>query len=143
LKLSDNFMHLPHFRRIVVGVAGLWTVLSAPVAAIGLPSGVEADVHEVLIEEIGTESWLRFRMIAPQIGRQRDDAPDFALLEQDFPHICETLVLPYLVEYELNPDRVVISVSDRAVRFGTSNPAATQYFEMFRIENGLCIWEAY
>ncbi|THH35804.1 hypothetical protein E4Z66_12025 [Aliishimia ponticola] len=108
-----------------------------------LPSGVSADLQEVLIDTVGSETWIRFRFIAPKIARDSDSAPDFAMLEPDFSHLCVNLAVPYLQNYELEPDKVVISMSDRAVKFGLSDPDATQYFEQFRVEKGDCIWEGF
>lgn len=108
-----------------------------------LPSGVEAELQEVLVETIGAETWVRFRLLAAEIDRHRADAPAFGELEQDFPHLCRTLALPYLETYALDADRVVISLADRDVEFGVTDPEATQYFELFRVGDGTCVWEAF
>ena len=39
--------------------------------------GVEADLHEVLVEAIGDKTWVRFRLLAPEIDRDRAEAPGF------------------------------------------------------------------
>ena len=39
------------------------------------------------------------------------------------------------------PEQIVISLMDRLVDFGATNPDATQFFEAYRIEDGTCIWE--
>ncbi len=113
--------------------------------ALHVPSGQAVTLGEVLIDDrsgkVG-ETWVRFRFIAPQIGDQGGDVPyDTAAADMD--HLCQNLVLPYLAQYALEPARVVISLSDRPVPFGTSAPDATQYFEAYRPENTLCIWEAF
>lgn len=152
---QDSFTFFGKFRRLVqrdaFRAAGLGRVVlpaalvGVPVslAAIELPSGVEAELHEVLVEEIGEENWIRFRFLAPDIDRTRSGAPAFAELERDFPHLCMTLAIPYLETHALGAERIVISISDRVVEFGLSNPDATQYFEQFRIDGDSCIWEAF
>ena len=39
------------------------------------------------------------------------------------------------------PARVIVSMSDRPTEFGAAVPEATQFFEAYRIEKGVCIWE--
>ena len=53
------------------------------------------------------------------------------------------MALPYIAEHGLEADKIVISLADREVAFGASDPAATQYFDQFSIENGDCIWEVF
>ena len=115
----------------------------SPVAALDLPSGTQAALQEVLVDQVGQAQYVRFRFVAPTIDRTLDHAPDYAALEGDFPHLCSEVALPYLSEYQLSADKIVISVADRMMDFGTTDPDATQYFEQFRAENGLCIWEGF
>ena len=57
--------------------------------------------------------------------------------------LCQSLALPYLAHHTLEPERVVISLSDRAVPFGEQDPAATQFFETYSLRDGVCIWEEF
>ena len=110
--------------------------------ALQVPSGQPVTLDEVLVDDSEGEVWVRFRFIAPQIGAAQDKVPyDTAAADMD--HLCQNLVLPYLTKYALEPARVVLSLSDRAVPFGTANPQATQFFEAYRPENAICIWEAF
>ena len=56
-------------------------------------------------------------------------------------HLCETLAVPYVAQHKLEPARVVISFSDRALDFGATDPDTTQFFEAYRLEDARCIWE--
>jgi hypothetical protein len=107
-----------------------------------VPSGQAIDLLEVLIDEVDAEVWIRFRFLAPQIGKGRDGL-DFAAVESDFPHLCAQVVLPYLQEFDLQPDVVVISMFDRPVEFGASDAEATQFIEAFRVSEGFCAWEVF
>lgn len=107
-----------------------------------VPSGQPLTLGEVLIDDSQGETWLRFRFIAPRIGGESDAVP-YDIAAADIDHLCQHLVLPYLAKYALEPARVVISLSDRAVPFGTTNSDATQFFEAYRPENDTCIWEAF
>lgn len=117
--------------------------LCAQAETLDLPSGVQAALEEVLIDQLGDEQYVRFRFVAPLIDRDLDHAPQYAQMEGDFPHLCRAIALPYLAHYALSADKIVISLADRRVAFGTSDPDATQYFEQFRAENGDCIWEGF
>ncbi len=110
--------------------------------ALEVPSRQPVTLGEVLIDDATGELWVRFRFIAPKIG----DGPEQVTYETssgDMDYLCLFLVLPYLAQYELQPSRVVISLSDRPVPFGATDPDATQYFDAYRPENASCIWEAF
>ena len=115
----------------------------APAAyAQDVPSGQVVALHEVLIDEVNAQNWLRFRFIAPQIARDGGGIT-FAQAEPDMAHLCQATAVPYMAEYGLSADMIVISMSDQIVEFGETNPDATQFFDAFRVENETCIWEAF
>ena len=122
----------------VMITAGVPVQAGAP--QITVPSGQPVDLQEVLIDDLGAETWLRFRFIAPQITREALDAETAA---QDMMHLCQNLALVYMTDFELEGDVIVVSLSDRPTEFGQADPDATQVFEAFRPEGGTCIWEGY
>ncbi|MBK0329143.1 hypothetical protein I5535_17850 [Rhodobacteraceae bacterium F11138] len=109
---------------------------------IEVPSGQDIALNEVLIDRQSGETWVRFRFVAPQIARQTGTVK-YTQAAGDMDHLCQTLVLPYLADYELSANRVVISLSDRTVPFGVADSEATQFFETYRPEDAGCIWEEY
>ena len=116
---------------------------SAVAQQVTLPSGLQAALHDVVVDEVGSETWLRMRFIAPQLDPTAQDAASFADIEADFTAICSKLGGPYAARHGLAPDKIVVSLADRAVAFGTTDPAATQYFEQFRWDGADCIWESF
>ena len=122
----------------------IFCALAGPVAAqqMQVPSGQPVTLNEVLIDERPGEIWVRFRFIAPDIARD-GGAINYDIAAPDMDHLCETMALAYLQQYELTPTRVVISLSDRVVPFGTPTPEATQFFEAYRPETTRCIWEEF
>ena len=116
------------------------TLAATPALAIDVPSGQPVELHEVLVDDLGDEVWLRFRFIAPEIAREGGSIT-YATAEPDFMHLCETLALPYIAEYALSGDVIVISLADRDTEFGLPDPDATQFFEAFRPVDNTCIWE--
>jgi hypothetical protein len=124
------------------GCALALALFAFPVEAQTLPSGQTVELREVLIDSVGTERWLRFRFLAPEIAREtgrityEEAAPDMDLL-------CNGLAVDYLKENALTADKIAISLSDRDVVFGAADPEATQFFELYSFQDGTCVWEAF
>ncbi|WP_306005826.1 DUF6497 family protein [Aquicoccus porphyridii] len=108
-----------------------------------LPSGLDAELHEMFLDvkPDGLLTYARFRFIAPDIAGA--DAPDFSERIGDMEFLCDSYAMPHVAATPEPVDRIVISLSDRAVAFGQPDPDATQFFEAFSIENGACIWEEF
>lgn len=122
--------------------ACVFALLAFPLAAAEVPSGQDVTLHEVLIDEQEGVTWLRFRFLAPQIVGGEGQIP-YEVAGQDMLHLCEVVALPYMDEYRLSGDKVVISFMDQITEFGQSDPDVTQYFESFRPENGVCMWDEF
>ncbi|MEM6372250.1 MAG: DUF6497 family protein [Pseudomonadota bacterium] len=120
----------------------IFSLLGAAASAQDVPSGQSLVLHEVLVDEVSAETWLRFRFVAPQIAREDGDV-SYADAEPDFQHLCTNFALPYVQEYDLAPQVVVVTLMDRPVPFGQADSAATQFIEAFRITSGACDWEAF
>ncbi|MCL6283173.1 DUF6497 family protein [Ruegeria sp. 2012CJ41-6] len=111
-------------------------------ARIPVPSGQPVELLDVLLDTNPGALWLRFRFMAPTIGETAEQVGYDAAID-DMEFLCNKLVVPYVGKHELDPARIVISLSDRSVEFGRSDPKATQYFETYRLEGARCIWEEY
>jgi hypothetical protein len=106
-------------------------------ASRSLPSGQTVELFEVLVDQVGLESWLRFRFLAPEIGKTETDLT-FAQTQSDFEVLCAEVALPYMAEFDLTADVVVVALLDRPVEFGVADPEATQFIETFRVDGGQC-----
>ncbi|WP_254868678.1 DUF6497 family protein [Phaeobacter sp. HF9A] len=106
---------------------------------IPVPSGQPVTLSEVLLDEAPGALWARFRFVAPQIAGQTEQGDS----AEDIDYLCARLALPYVAHHQISPARVVISLADRAVPFGTSAPEATQFFETYRIADDTCVWEGF
>ncbi len=115
---------------------------ATPALAIDVPSGQPLELQEVLVDRHDTQTWLRFRFVAPQIARDTG-ALGYVDTVPDFLHLCASLAVPYMADYQLSGDVIVISLADRATEFGVPDPDVTQFFEAFRIRDGACIWEEF
>ncbi|MBW4707557.1 hypothetical protein KX928_07140 [Roseobacter sp. YSTF-M11] len=107
---------------------------------IEVPSGQPLELYEVLVDEVGAEAWVRFRFLAPDISRLGGTV-SFADAEGDLAYLCAQVALPYLSEFALSADVVAVTLLDRPVEFGQSDPDATQFIDVFRVTSGSCIWE--
>ncbi|MEO0670306.1 MAG: DUF6497 family protein [Pseudomonadota bacterium] len=107
-----------------------------------LPSGQTVTLDEVLIDQVGAEAWMRFRFLAPAIAGG-EEGLGYAAVEGDFAVLCEDVARPYLAEFALEADVVVISLMDRTVPFGVADAEATQFFETFRVTDGACDWQEF
>lgn len=105
-----------------------------------VPSGQPVTLHEVLVDETADMNRLRFRFIAPQIARD-GGAQTYESSADDMLYLCSTLAIPYIAEYALTGEVIVISLADRETEFGVADPDATQFFEQFRADGDTCIWE--
>lgn len=121
-------------------------LLAAPAALFALAAAAEehAEVPEVpsgqilsLFEVIHEDGLQRWRFLAPGVRGHDIDA-----VLEDMQVLCDDFVLPRLAE-GTTPDEIVVSLMDRVVEFGESDPDARQHFEAYRVESGLCIWEVF
>lgn len=109
---------------------------------IAVPSGQEITLQDVIWNAPGPEGLaLRFRFLAPGIAP--GGGVDFDTAAADMQHLCDRYALPRIAEGVAPPEQVIISMSDVAVPFGEAAPEATQFFESYRIEGGVCQWEMF
>jgi Family of unknown function (DUF6497) len=111
-------------------------------ALIAVPSGQVVTLQEVVWNAPGAQGLtLRFRFVAPGIAP--GGGVDFEAAMADMQALCDTFALPRMAEFGPLVQQVIISLADRAVVFGATEPDVTQFFEAYRIEDGACIWEIY
>ena len=125
----------------------LWavTLAATPVSAepVLVPSGQPISLVEVIENAPGTtEATYRFRFMAPAISRE-GGVIDTATALADMEALCQDVALPWLQSRDSQTGQVIISLSDRPVTFGDAAPEATQFFEAYRVENGVCVWEEF
>jgi hypothetical protein len=110
--------------------------------ATALPSGQTVTLQEVILDDIGGSPVVRFRFLAPDIARNGGTV-GFDQAALDMATLCETIAIPYIAQNAIAADHVVISLSDRAIEFGSTDPEATQYFDAFHLQDDSCIWEGF
>ena len=121
--------------------------LAARTAAEGRPvvpallSGMAAGLQEIRYDEKpdGQFTYYRFRFVVPEISGARPKGVEERARDMEF--LCNDYALVAIGDDQTPYDRIVISIADQETEFGVANPDATQFFESFRVENGVCIWE--
>ena len=109
-------------------------------AEVALPSGLEAALLEGFVElQPDGARWGRFRYVMPALA----EGADFDAVQQDFSALCEGQALPMLEAAGETVALVVVSLMDKPMEFGQSDPGTVQYFESFVIRDGRCIWEEF
>ncbi len=117
---------------LIPACAGAQDQTPAPTGgALTLPSGQSVTA----VDAIEDGDVLRLRYLAPQIASEIDS--EAAL--QDIDWLCANVGLPRAGDSA----QVVISLMDRVVPFGETDPEATQYFEAFNVESGSCEIEVF
>lgn len=127
-------------RAILTGATCGFAILAATGAMaqdIAVPSGQPLSFLEFISERDG--ALVRFRFLTPQIGAGYvyDDVIG------DFQVVCDEQVIPVLDANALTPGQIVLSMSAVDIPFGEDNAEVLQFFEIFRPENGICIWEEF
>ena len=93
------------------------------------------------MDDVEGEAWVRFRFVTPQIARESGSI-GYETAAQDMDHLCEQVALPYIGEFALTAEVIVIALADRITEFGIADPEATQFIEAYRADNDTCIWES-
>lgn len=122
------------------------TLLAASLAqaeTVAVPSGQQITYVDTIQNQPGTTGLTyRFRFLAPGIARDSGSV-EFETAAEDMDYLCSTFALERLPIDGPRPSQIIISLSDRPVEFGIPTPEATQFFEAYRVEDGLCIWEGF
>ncbi len=118
------------------GIAGLALAGTGVV----LPSGLEAGLLEGFVEvQPDGARWARFRYVMPALA----EGGDFDRVQDDFIVLCETQALPMLSDAGEDVSQIIVSLMDKPLEFGQSDSGSVQYFEIFAIREGRCIWEEF
>ncbi|WP_136634613.1 DUF6497 family protein [Pseudooceanicola onchidii] len=104
-----------------------------------VPSGMHLTLQEVL-EDLQPDGalWLRLRYVAPDMTRDSR-----AAMEEDFEALCLSQALAYQPVSGEAAAETVISIASAPVEFGANAPEVIQFFEVFRLADGTCIWEGF
>jgi hypothetical protein len=125
-----------------LGWIGVFSLLAVAAGAaddlLDVPSGQPVTFQEMIWDQPGGGLIYRFRFVAPEIGGAGREYED---VEADMVHLCETYAIPRLAQTGPQPSQIVISFAQQETEFGVADPDIIQFFEAYRIEDGICILE--
>lgn len=115
------------------------TTVQGQEEAPAVPSGILLSLQEILEEpQPDGALWLRLRYVAPDLTR---DAR--MQIDGDFESLCISQAVPYTPVAGDAASEVVISIASAPVEFGANAPNIVQFFEVFSLKDGTCIWEGF
>ncbi|MBW7921933.1 MAG: acetolactate synthase [Rubellimicrobium sp.] len=114
-----------------IGAALVLALLPGLALAEGVPSGLAVALYDVVVEP--DTGLARFRFVAPELR-----SLDFQAVEGDLPWLCDHVALPEVRDSGWTVAQIVVSLGDREVPFGESDPDALQYFAGFAFDSGAC-----
>lgn len=107
--------------------------------AVSVPSGRKLSLIDVITNARGPAgATARFRFLAPGL-----DTGDAEAAAADMQAICDSFAIRRIDGMVPAPQQIVISLSSEAVPFGQAAPDVVQFFESYRPENGVCVWEVF
>lgn len=108
----------------------------------GQVSGLAHDLHEVIYQPAGVPTGsvksVRLRYVQPKLAGE--DAVEFAQIEPDFQHLCDSDGIAHLEKSAPNAAEIVISIASEPFEFGETAPEIIQYIDAFDVKDGACVW---
>lgn len=112
-------------------------------AMVVVPSGQAMTLQDVIIDTPSpTAAIYRFRYLAPAIARN-GGTMNFQTSIDDMQALCDGYALKQLAPPLPVSVQIVVSLADREMPFGETDPEATQFFMSFQIKDGQCILEPF
>lgn len=117
-------------------------------APLAVPSGQPVELLEAVVEDHEQEAWLILRYLAPQIARDGGGGNvfDYEATAPDLDYLCNS---EGVREFDARArqgaqiHQIVVTMLDRPLDRGTSDPDVTQFNEAYRVEDGACMMEFY
>ncbi|WP_227445345.1 DUF6497 family protein [Cognatishimia sp. F0-27] len=126
-----------------LGLGAAFAVLAGAAGAddrFAVPSGVMLAFHDIVSAPDDGLATVRFRFLAPDIA---GIDPDPEVIVADMEYLCAKFAKSFVTDAGGPPQEVVITLMSEPTEFGVANPGVTQFFERFRLEDNVCIWEAF
>ena len=124
------------FTPFLFGIVGANVAL----ADIQLVGGDLASPHDILWETDDIHRTLVVRFVVAAIARDGGGV-DYDAAGPDMDRVCTDIAVPVILNTESKIDRILVVFMDQPVPRGQPMPEATQFINVYSLENGRCIWE--
>jgi len=134
---------LPLSAAAVIGLgAPAWAEDDWPTWEVVAPSGQPIVLHELIFEEqpYSGAMVVVVRLLAPLMAGTGLEASE---IRHDMDWACETWGLPASANLSTSPDQIVVELMAAPTTRGQATPEIGQFFETYRLEGPLCIWELF
>lgn len=113
-----------------------------PTGEVEAPSGQPLVLRDLMVEETpwSGEMQIVVRLLAPLIAGEGLSNSE---LRTDMDWACRTWGVPAAQTRASTPDWIVIEMMEAPVERGLSTPGVRRYFETYRLEGPVCIWELF
>ena len=107
--------------------------------AVAVPSGRDLRLIDIITNAPGPKgATARFRFLAPGLGVDESETS-----AEDMQAVCDSFAVGRIDGMVPAPQQIIISFASAAVPFGEAAPDVVQFFESYRVESGVCVWEIY
>jgi hypothetical protein len=106
------------------------------------PSGQRVTLADVIPEEHpwSGEMQIVIRLVAPEIAA---DTLTNSQLREDMDWACRVWGVPAARDLSASPDWVVVEMMAEPAPRGEATPGIRRFFETYRLEGPICIWELF
>lgn len=105
-----------------------------------MPSGLEVTYHDSILEQqVDGQVWLTLRFVSPHIGRDEGEL-GYEQVATDIDALCEMEGLRAAAETG-GVDQVLITLMDRSIERGVTDPDATMFIGAYQPTEGGCVWQ--
>jgi hypothetical protein len=113
-----------------------------PTGEITAPSGQPVVLQGLMTEENpwSGEMQIIVRLLAPLIAGEGLSNSE---LREDMDWACRTWGIPAAGTLSMTPDWVIVEMMEAPVARGVATPEIRRFFESYRLEGPICIWELF
>ncbi len=104
------------------------------------PSDVSFTPLDILWETEGTRASLVVRYLVPEIARDTGTV-GYDAVAQEMDHLCEQVAVTTILNTESKIDQILVVLLDRPIPRGEPVPEATQFINVYSLQDNRCIWE--
>lgn len=116
--------------------AGTAAASSTGASEFGVPSDNQTYLHEAMVDAQTEPSSLRLRFVQPSLSA----GFDYSDVSDDLFALCQAQFRGEVAQNVAEMGQVIVSIANKEVPFGETNPDVVQVFEVFHLGDAGCEW---